>query len=377
VVSRSKGLAVLGVTSLALASSAAYATAAHRTSSSLLTGSTANASCPAHTRPTTHAHLHGGSWCQPVPTSAPPTTANGAPGPTTAAPTTTAPTTTAPTTTAPTTTAPTTTAPTTTAPTTTAPTTTAPTTTAPTTTTAPGPSGGRAAPRPGQTWQWELSTSPSSADLTLNVPWWDIDGFDNTGATVAAIHAKGAHAICYISAGTYENWRPDASSFPASVLGASNGWPGEKWLDIRQLSTLEPIMNARLAMCAAKGFDAVEPDNVDGYSNSTGFALTAADQLTYNSWLASAAHAHGMSVALKNDGDQIAQLQPSFDFAIYEQCYQYGECNLLAPFVAVGKAALDVEYNVPASTFCPNVTAAGIVGMQKDLNLTAYRVPCP
>ena len=77
-----------------------------------------------------------------------------------------------------------------------------------------------------------------------------------------------------------ENWRLDAGSFPASVKGGSNGWPGERWLDIRQLSVLEPIMDKRLAMCAAKGFDAVEPDNMDGWQNRTGFPLTAQDQLS-------------------------------------------------------------------------------------------------
>ena len=85
------------------------------------------------------------------------------------------------------------------------------------------------------------------------------------------MHAKNIHAVCYVSLGTYEDWRPDADSFPSSVLGSGNGWPGEKWLDIRQISKLSPIMTARFQMCKDKGFDAVEPDNIDGYSNCTGF----------------------------------------------------------------------------------------------------------
>ncbi len=86
--------------------------------------------------------------------------------------------------------------------------------------------------------------------------------------------------MCYLSAGTYENWRPDAAAFSKQIIGkADEGWTGENWLDIRRIDLLAPILQARLDLCKAKGFDAVEPDNVDGYQNETGFPLTAADQL--------------------------------------------------------------------------------------------------
>lgn len=140
---------------------------------------------------------------------------------------------------------------------------------------------------------------------------YEIDGFDNPATTVAALHSKGAHVVCYIDVGAWENWRSDASNFPSSVLGSSAG-SGERWLDIRQLSVLEPLMTSRLQMCKSKGFDAVDPDNVDGYENSTGFPLTAQDQLTYNTWIAQESHAVGLGVALHNDNDQVAQLAPAF-----------------------------------------------------------------
>ena len=118
-----------------------------------------------------------------------------------------------------------------------------------------------------------------------------ISGTNNTlnTAAVNAIHANGAKAICYLSAGTWENWRPDAASFPASVQGSKNGWPGEKWLDIRQTGILLPIMQARVQKCQQAGFDGVEFDNVDGYANRSGFPLTANDQLVYNASLANLA----------------------------------------------------------------------------------------
>lgn len=58
----------------------------------------------------------------------------------------------------------------------------------------------------------------------------DIDGFDTSAATVAAFHARGQRLICYVDVGTTESWRADNASFPASVLGSSNGCPGERWL---------------------------------------------------------------------------------------------------------------------------------------------------
>ncbi|MCP4225614.1 MAG: endo alpha-1,4 polygalactosaminidase, partial [Actinomycetia bacterium] len=177
-------------------------------------------------------------------------------------------------------------------------------------------------PAPGTTWQWQLT---QAIDESYDVDVYDVDGFDVSATTVASLHASGRKVICYISAGSWEDWRPDASDFPASVKGNNNGWPGEKWLDIRDLDVLGPIMEARLDMCVAKGFDAVEPDNIDGYTNNTGFPLSAQDQLGYNRFLADAAHARGLSIGLKNDLDQVVALEPWFEFAVNEQCFQYNE----------------------------------------------------
>ncbi len=228
-------------------------------------------------------------------------------------------------------------------------------------------------PTPGAQWQWQLDTP---VDLSVDAPVYDIDGFDNDASVVEALHAKGRKAVCYISAGSWENWRPDAADFPAYVKGRSNGWAGEKWLDIRRIDVLKPIMEKRFDMCKAKGFDAVEPDNVDGYTNRTGFPLTAADQLAYNKMLAEIAHARGLGVALKNDVDQVAQLEPYFDFAINEQCQQYNECGAYDAFTSKGKAVWQVEYKLSLDKFCPQAKAGGRSAMKKNLSLDAYRQPC-
>ena len=222
-------------------------------------------------------------------------------------------------------------------------------------------------------WQWQLT---GTVDQSVNVSMYDIDMFDNASSVVSSLHAAGRIVICYIDAGTWENWRPDASQFPASVKGRNNGWPGEKWLDIRQLSILGPIMQARMDLCKSKGFDGVEFDNVDGYSNKTGFPLTYNDQLTYNTWLANQAHTRSLSVALKNDLGQVHDLLPYFDWALDEQCFQYTECNKLQPFINANKAVMEVEYNLNPTKFCPSANAMNFNSLKKHLNLGVYRVAC-
>ena len=129
---------------------------------------------------------------------------------------------------------------------------------------------------------------------------YDIDGFVNSAATVAALHAMGKKVICYMDAGAYETYRPDVAAFRAlspRIWGAADaGWAGSYWLDIRRISDLEPIMKARFQICKDKGFDAIEPDEITGWSNPSGFPLTYADQIAYNRAVAGWAHAIGMSI---------------------------------------------------------------------------------
>lgn len=238
---------------------------------------------------------------------------------------------------------------------------------------APAPCQGCWIPAPVTSWQWQLT---GSLDSSVNAAMYDIDLFGNAASAVSALHQRGSKVACYLDAGTWENFRPDANSFPAGVLGSGNGWPGERWLDVRQISTVGPIMNSRLDLCKAKGFDSVEFDNVDGYANATGFPLSSMDQLRYNAWLANAAHARGLSAALKNDLDQVPQLLPYFDWALDEQCFQYGECGALAPFVQAGKAVMVVEYNTAPALFCQQANGLNFNALYKNLTLDASRTAC-
>jgi hypothetical protein len=246
---------------------------------------------------------------------------------------------------------------------------------------APGGSAPRAASAAGWwtppqhlTWFWQLQ---GKIDNAKSVAAYDIDGFENEASEVAALHAQGKRVICYVDVGTAENFRPDYDRFPRSTLGRSNGWPGERWLDIRRLNVLEPIMSARFQMCRDKGFDAVEPDNMEAFSNHTGFPITAAQQLEYDLWIAGEAHSLGMAVLQKNDGEQSAEQQPYFDGALSEQCNQYRECANFAPYLAAGKPVLNAEYGRENAKFCPADEAAGIMGARFAKSLNGKRfLPC-
>ena len=75
-------------------------------------------------------------------------------------------------------------------------------------------------------WQWQLANPPKASAL-LDVKMYDIDGFDASKSLIAAMRARDQDRLLH-QRRLVENWRPDAGDFPASVLGRSNGWPGEK-----------------------------------------------------------------------------------------------------------------------------------------------------
>jgi hypothetical protein len=219
-------------------------------------------------------------------------------------------------------------------------------------------------------WQWQIGTPfDISTDIIPNVTVYDLDVFDTPASVVTQLHAKGCIVIAYMSFGTYEDWRTDSSQFPSAVCGKNNGWPGEKWLDITS-AEVKTIMAARLDMAKQKGFDAVEPDNIDGYSNNTGFSLSAKDQLSYNKWIAEQCHARRLSVGLKNDVEQAAALEPYYDWTPNEESYKYDEYSTLKVFSDNNKAVFEVEYGRNASQ-AEVMNSLHFNSMTRDLDLVS------
>ena len=259
----------------------------------------------------------------------------------------------------------------------------------PTPSPAPIPSGNpTSAPAPAQwqprlsdTWQWQLS---GSINTSYNVSMYDVDLFDTPKSTIDSLKARGIAVVCYFSAGSSENWRPDHSRFTSlDQANTLSGWAGERWLDTRS-SNVREIMKARLDLAVSKGCDGVEPDNMDAYTNNSGFPLTAATQIEYARFIATEARARGLKVALKNTVDLLDQLEPEFDFAINEQCQQYSECGGYSVFISKGKPVFHTEYSrtyvtdaVRRAQMCTDSRAMGLRTLVLALGLDdSYRFSC-
>lgn len=234
-------------------------------------------------------------------------------------------------------------------------------------------------PAPGTSWQWQLQ---GSIDTTVDVEMYDVDLFDVPDDVLDTLRADGRTVVCYFSAGSHEDWRADADRFPEAALGRPlDGWPGERWLDIRDPGVREALA-ARLDRAVERGCDAVEPDNVDGYTNGSGFPLNATEQLEFDRWLADEAHARGLSIGLKNDLDQIRDLVDWFDWALNEECASYDECGRLSPFTEGGKAAFHVEYVdrfAQADALADEICGVGpdLDTLVKTWDLGPERLACP
>lgn len=224
------------------------------------------------------------------------------------------------------------------------------------------------------TWQWQLQPdSEGRLTTSYDVDVYDLDLFDTDPALFSDLRGQGRKVLCYFSAGSYEAFRDDAGGFLATDLGDTlDGFEDERWLDIRS-SNVHRIMLDRLDLAVARGCDGVEPDNVDGYINDSGFDLTASDQLAFNRFLANSAHERRLSVALKNDLDQIPELVEYFDLSVNEQCHEFDECDALQPFIDAGKPVFNAEYDDP---FVNDATARSDLCVQaRDQNVHTLILP--
>ena len=227
-------------------------------------------------------------------------------------------------------------------------------------------------------WDWQLSR-PLDLSAAGTIKWYDLDWEDTNASTVQAIHAKGAKVACYISVGTWENYRGDRNVFPNFVKGkVYDEWPDERWLDVRRTDVLVPIMEARMNVCKQKGFDGVQFDNVDGFENNplakTGFPLQKKHYVKYVRWLANIAHGKGLSAAWENGAPLVPDLVAYTDWLILEECNQFDECGVATYFTDMDKFVGVVEYSdsitlTTFKTYCNDNTALGISSIFKKRSL--------
>ena len=229
-------------------------------------------------------------------------------------------------------------------------------------------------PSHGTSWQVQLT---GALDTSFDVAIYDVDLFDTPAATDRRVaDAAGRRVICYISVGTYEPWRTDASSFPAAALGdAVADFPNERWLDTRD-ATVRGLMTRRLDLAAEKHCDGVELSNLSSEGAMTGFANDAAG---YGRFLAAEAHRRGLGAGLGGGADVAAQLEGDFEWALTEGCLGDGTCAAYAGFGAAQKVVFGVELGTAAdaAAICPAAREAGLDALIKNASYDAFRVACP
>ncbi|CAG8951390.1 hypothetical protein HYFRA_00007302, partial [Hymenoscyphus fraxineus] len=219
--------------------------------------------------------------------------------------------------------------------------------------------------------KWQIVSNSDIGDPNLpGIDVYDVDLYSISQEDLNTLKKNGKKVICYFSAGTWEDWRPDADQFDKTELGNEVGkgeftdegfWPGEYWLNIRSQSVVDRMI-ARLQDAKDKGCDGVDPDNIDGFDKdrlapraqdpqpnqssraTTGFSFTQTDAIVFLQDLAAEAHQRGLSIGVKNSLPILDQVSSLVDYAINEQCVANAECAMYEAFLNSNKPVFHVEY---------------------------------
>lgn len=163
---------------------------------------------------------------------------------------------------------------------------------------------------------------------------------------------RGTYSVCYVNGfqtqpGTLRWW---GRKHPDLLLRDGRGrlvrdadWPDEVLLDIRtrgKRARLAAVLRGQIEQCGRKGFEAVEPDNLDAWTRSRGLT-TKRQTVAYAGHLVRAAHRAGLAVAQKNTAE-VLRSRIGFDFAVVEECQVYRECDQFVR--AYGSRVVEVEY---------------------------------
>lgn len=291
----------------------------------------------------------------------------------------------------------------------------------------------RPLPRGGDSWFWEIDPpragiaglppmraaypAPGSARI------WDTDLFEDSNTSsgqrlgiptgrspvVAALHASGHYAVCYVDAGAYQTGWPDDADFAPADYGhgarryGMRGYGNEWWLDIRGFRgyrdgrrggltgaarDIAVALGRRIRWCRREGQDALEPDDIGAYTQrgdsgvpGGGWGITRADERGFERWLAYTAHRDGLAVMQKNDPADAGTDVRLFDGALSEECNRYadpcaGPGGDWDSYLRAGKPVLNAEYvqdGEATARFCAADLRAGIWGALFSVSLNGAR----
>jgi hypothetical protein len=239
-----------------------------------------------------------------------------------------------------------------------------------------GSGGSSVGPTPGMSMQIQLS---GELDDSLDVDLYDIDLHTNSASDFATLRRAGRFVACYFSAGTLEGWRGDGDGLPAAAIGnAHQQYPSERWLDVRSTAVRE-LMRNRIELAQSKGCDAIQPANLAVFAADSGLSVTRAENEEFARYLATTAHALGLSVAWSDEPNLFAGLEQVFDWGLAIQCIEFGRCEAWSTFRNAGKAVFVIEIGdeSDANRVCQAAADLGLPAIIKDNGYTAFRVGCP
>jgi hypothetical protein len=217
---------------------------------------------------------------------------------------------------------------------------------------------------------------------TPNTEVYDIDLYYNTPITIGNLHSSNAKVICYLSAGTYEEYRPDQMLFLPSEYGHElERYTGRRWVDTRSWN-IRNIMKARLDLAVAKGCDGIDPDNTDGYEHDTGFPLTKDTALDYVRFLATEAHARNLSIGLRNSPGLVNDTVDIMQWQMNENCELFESCAAYRPYLDANKPVFHIVY--PAAEvgramkvrYCNTADTQGFSTILKNVMLDSWLDAC-
>ncbi|KAJ3489146.1 hypothetical protein NLG97_g6058 [Lecanicillium saksenae] len=202
-------------------------------------------------------------------------------------------------------------------------------------------------PPVGEAWQIVIRAPlDMSRKLEPDVAIWDIDLFDNPASTIKQLHDGGSKVICYFSAGSFEKWRPDNTSFPEEDIGNPlEDWEKEWYVNVRSQAIRDVMVN-RIQLAKDKGCDAIDPDNVDLYDADNGFEIKPEEAAEYLNFLAKAASDRGMSTGLKNAPGIVSSVIDNTHFVVNEECANPDNANCAdyKPYIAADKPVFQIQY---------------------------------
>jgi hypothetical protein len=226
---------------------------------------------------------------------------------------------------------------------------------------------------------YTLPTANAKFDYQIGAAYTPPSGVKVISRDRKASPAAGVYTICYINAFQVQPdeldwWKANHDNLLLRKNGKyviDEDW-GENLIDIStaaKRTAVAAIVDGWIDGCAASGFKAVEPDNIDSYDRSKG-QLTKAEAVSYLALLAPHAHSDGLAIAQKNTTELgTAGKNAGLDFAIAEECGRYDESD---GYTAVyGNEVFDIEYTNAAFTKACNGYGATLSIVRRDVDVTA------